>query len=572
MSLDADVQARLEQSLGDTDAWFAIHSRFSESVPAGDEERHRALVWAFAYNLLQPTDVEGREREGSPFGAFLEFDGGRMPPRLGDVPDEDVAVWGAAYDAVQDPRLRSRIGDLLWERRAQPRPDLRARGACEALLALSSDASWGPMESTEGLVRALELARAVSDDELEQRVIEHMVATVHAELDRGDDRPGISYTLLRALVDLPAKRRPSELRELLDRTAQVYGDDPHQFESVVDLLAAITSADELPALRLRQAERWRQSARDAEGITRAAFLERALDVARTHGLAELARELRVELDQMTEDELDLKMVSSELRVSTEKVEQLVQWFLSFDSWQESLTAFGVHGPPGGEPDEADREVERRRQAHPLSFLITRTLVDPDSGAPIFHATDEASHRLAALAQHRLFAARIWSLFAPEILQRFTARYGRPAAEELTEFFTSELIDSDAAERIARAFELWWDGAYDDSAHVLAPRLEGAVRTLARLLGIVVIREPVADKPGGLRSLGDLFFAVEGQLPAGWRVYLYHLLSDPLGLNLRNVIAHGVRSRVDSQDAALLLHAACFVRLIQVSKPPTAEVA
>ena len=142
---------------------------------------------------------------------------------------------------------------------------------------------------------------------------------------------------------------------------------------------------------------------------------------------------------------------------------------------------------------------------------------------------------------------------------------------MTTFFTSKLIDRAASERIARAFELWWDGAFDDSAHVIAPRLEGALRTLARGVGIVVIREPVADKPGGVRSLGDIFFALQGRMPAGWHAYLYHLLSDPLGPNLRNVIAHGVRAQIDRQDAALLLHAACLLRQVQLKEPPPQDV-
>ena len=403
MSLDPDVQHRLEQALSGADSWFAVYSRLHEAVPSGDDEGYRALVWAFAYHLLSPTEVEGRERENAPFGALFEFQDGRLPPRLGDVPDDEVAVWAAAYDANDDPRLRSRIGDLLWERRATPRPDRMARAACEALLTLGGDASWNAMESTEGLVRALELAREVSDDELEQRVVEHMVGAIRDEMDRSDERPGISYSLLRALVDLPAKRQPPELRELLERSEAVYGADPHQFEAVVDLLAVMTAPDELAALRLRQVERWRRAARDAGGILRAAFLERALDVARIHGLAELARDLRIELDLMSEDELDLNSVSSEIQAPTEKVEEFVEWFVSFEGWQETLTAFGAHGPPGGEPDEAKREVERRRHAHPLSFLVSRTLVDPDSGAPIFHATDEARHRIVALA--RAAAAR-----------------------------------------------------------------------------------------------------------------------------------------------------------------------
>jgi hypothetical protein len=194
---------------------------------------------AIARDLLSPIDVEQREREGSPFGALFEFQTGRLPPPLGDVPDEDVAVWVDAFDEIGDPRLRSRIGDLLWERRVPPRYDLKAREACEALLSLGNDATWGDMESTEGLVRALELARAVSDEQLERRAVDALVTTAEEELSRGAEKPGITYTLLEAVARLPAMRRPSQLRELVDRTEQVYGHDPFHFETTIDLLAVI---------------------------------------------------------------------------------------------------------------------------------------------------------------------------------------------------------------------------------------------------------------------------------------------------------------------------------------------
>jgi Domain of unknown function (DUF4209) len=137
---------------------------------------------------------------------------------------------------------------------------------------------------------------------------------------------------------------------------------------------------------------------------------------------------------------------------------------------------------------------------------------------------------------------------------------------MTEFFTSALIDDAMAERISLALELWWDDRPDESAHVLVPRLEAAVRNLAREIGLPIIREPYGGKPGGVRPLGELLHQLEGRFPtAGWHAYLLHLLVDPLGLNLRNVVAHGVRARMERSDAALLLHAAAFLRLLQVQR-------
>jgi len=148
-----------------------------------------------------PTDVDWRAREGSPFGTMFEFAEGRMPPRLADVPDGDVTAWLDAFEAATDPRLRSRLGDLIWSRRSGPEPHEAAREACQALVTL------------------------------------------------------------------------------------------------------------------------RETARSAEGILRATFLEKALDLARTHGLADLTKELRVEIQAITEEDLDLKTISAEVQIDRAKVEQ-----------------------------------------------------------------------------------------------------------------------------------------------------------------------------------------------------------------------------------------------------------
>jgi len=206
--------------------------------------------------------------------------------------------------------------------------------------------------------------------------------------------------------------------------------------------------------------------------------------------------------------------------------------------------------------------------HPLPYLVHKVVLDADLGIPVFHAIDEASHKLAAMAQSRWMATQFWAISADEVLEPIEGHYGRPKHEELTTFFTTDLIDEGTAERIARAFELWWDDRPDENAHLIVPRLEAAVRSLAREAGFPIIKEPQAGKPGGVRPLGELLRALRPSFPLpGWPAYLYHLLSDPLGLNLRNVIAHGIRARIERTDAALLLHAAAFLKTVGVQRAP-----
>src|SRR5947209_6020452 len=199
---------------------------------------------------------------------MFEIEGQRLPPRLADVSEEDVTVWFDAFDVIDDPRLRSRMGDLLWERRHQPRPDEKARAAVRSLLQLASDPEWELMDSTDGLVRALELGRSVSDEALVSEVVEAIARAVAEELDSSEDRPGIPFILLQPLVELPESLRPSNLGDLISRAETKYGNDPHHVETAMELRARIIPAEDVPALCPAQVAMSRRAAATADSRTR----------------------------------------------------------------------------------------------------------------------------------------------------------------------------------------------------------------------------------------------------------------------------------------------------------------
>jgi hypothetical protein len=560
------MRAAVERALSDADSWYRVYDKLREAVPDGEAERYRALIWGFGYDLVRPEETDRREREGSAFGAMFEFTHGRMPPRLADVPDADVELWAAANDAIADHRSRSRLADLLWSRRFGERPDLAAREAARSLLDLSLDEGWNELGRADGLVRGLEIALELSDQELTGRVTNRITHVTREELELGEDRPGISFTLLRSLVDLPEALRPAELEQLIELSEEVYGSDAFQLDTAIDLRAQLVGPERKRELRSRQVENWRRRAGDAQGLTRLAFLQSALDLARVHGLTQQAESLRVELAELNEEDLDLKVLSAEVQMPTDQIDAHIDSFITADHWRASLTRFGAYGPPGGEPEEIDRRVEQAMNDHPLQYLFQKVVLDSDSGIPVFRASDPDEHKRAARAEHRVFALRFWGHFAGEILRRVEAKCGRPPHNELVEFLTTELIEVGNAETIALGIELWWDGRPNESAHLIAPRLEAVIRGIARDLGLAIVREPERNKPGRVRGLGALMEVIDGRLGTpGWSEYLQSLLCDPLALNLRNVIAHGLREEIASDDTALLIHAACFLALLRGSE-------
>ena len=561
--LSNDLLAWLESALPAAEGHSEISGRLTNTVEGEPSDTQRDLVSAFGYHLFDRSQRENREREGAPYGPMIEMGGRRFPARLDEASSDTLSVWKDAYEAIDDPRSRSRLGDLLWLRKTKPRPDQFARGACAAFLALSRDETWRDMEKTFALLRALELGRELRDQTLTREVVVRIVDATTIKLDSDGDRPGIALRLIESLVSLRDNDRPADLTDLLDRAEQEYGADPWHLDTINDLRAALLPSEQIPTLRRTQVENWRRHAADGEGIARVVDLEHALEIANAAGLAEEARDLRVELQRVSQADLGLASLSGEVSVPTAEIERFIEAFLEPATLAEAMRVFGAHGPPGGEPAALAEEVDKQMAATPLQFLVNRVILD-SSGFPIFRATTEEGRIRAALAQRRSFAAEIWSVFAFDVLRRMKARYDDPSPEEVTAAFSGGILDDVLAERFARALALLWEELPDESAHLAAPRIERAVRDLAALVGIPIINEPRGDETGGVRTLGVLLDALRGFLPTpGWHAYLVSLLVDPLGRNLRNTVAHGLRERTSAQDAALLIHAGCFLRNLAV---------
>jgi hypothetical protein len=148
-------------------------------------------------------------------------------------------------------------------------------------------------------------------------------------------------------------------------------------------------------------------------------------------------------------------------------------------------------------------------------------------------------------------------------------HDRPTREDLVQHFATELIGVGRGERIARSLELFWDQEYDESAHLITPRLESVLRDMARRSGILIVKRAEEGRFGGVVSLNVVLSKLrELYEPAPWFDYLEALLCDPTAINLRNDIAHGLVDRVGRTHAALLMQAACYLALMAKDPEPS----
>ena len=554
----AALQARHWESVG-----FALKEQLE-----GKDDPLLPFVFAFLYYYVEPERQDIRDRRG-PFAPIWEgADGSVFPPPLESLPEEMVASWANVYSTALPPIIASRLADLLWVRRYSERPYLYAQEAVQHYLVLCSEKPWDSSFCMIGLPRALEVSREINHADLQVQTIQKLIEAALFSLneDKNGDKPGVVLRFIEALMRLPKEKQPTqEIYDLLEKSLERYGKDPFQKENILMLkLQLAQTSEERLSLRQDIVSSWMHVAEKETGVRQLFHYQHALELAHSFGLSRFVQDIRLRIQQLPIDESELHTISAEIAIPREKIEEIVTAIVGKEGWREALSRFGAYGPLSGEYNNNVQEIKEVSKQSPFLFLLSRVVLD-QHGFPTFIIRDEAEHLQAFLAQYEAFAIQSNGvILIPRILERIWSAYAPIPKEEVIAFFTTPLIGEEIADSIATSLWAFWHGRYDEAAHMLAPRIEAIIRSMAREMGIAIYREPSGKTPGGVAPLGDLLGKMKGLWDESWRRYFVNLLVHPLGVNLRNRIAHGLITKANPPEAALLIHAVCHLRLIRIT--------
>lgn len=558
-SLDPEIRDRLEAALAGADDWFTVAQRLA--VPKGDEglAPHRA---AFSYDLVGSDGGDRRQRFG-PLAPVSEWASGTYPAPLDRLPPGATKAWTDALTSLEPPLAKSRYGDLLWLTRAGDRPHELARIALAAYETLA-DGDDGMLTATNALQRGIELAMELNDRSVATRLADFAVGRAESILAAGGDEPGVVMMLLEAAAGLARDLRPARLSETILKAEAAYQASPDLGDAVADLLASVVPDPAVrTGIRRRQLARWEAVISSATGLVRQVHLQHALELASLHQLADVRESLRHRLQEAQAEPLDLHEVGVQVPIPGEEIDRVVAALVGDDGAISALRRLGAQ-PPVSDLADIARQVNDSMGRNPIRFLSTGLKVGDENVAVRYLRTPEehfdAQVRETETLQIRLFG----SLLLVPTLARIAERYGVPDRETLSETLAGGVIDPPLANALSDGIAEYFRGHDETAAHLIAPRLERAFRQLGRQVGVVVIREPIATQAGGVRPLGAILADLVEVLPENWRRYFANLLTDELGLNLRNRIAHGLIENVAREDAALLVHAALAMSLLRIS--------
>ncbi|MEL7591809.1 MAG: hypothetical protein AAGU17_11025, partial [Anaerolineaceae bacterium] len=341
--------------------------------------------------------------------------------------------------------------------------------------------------------------------------------------------------------------------------------DPWLTQTNIELMYKKMGDEKKLELQKYLVDRWISEANNSSGIKKIFHIEHALELARNYGFNDIVEKLRMELQNIPDSEMDLHELSVTTEIPKENIEKFISHFSEVDDLKQGLIKIGSYGPPSGFLKENIEFVENLSKSSPLQFIVTRQVFDSNN-IPIRAGLSIEENKQIAVIQHETMGIQLFSLFGFEILDRLNKKFGFNDKELLISFFTTSLIPQDLAVIISDAIVKYFHEDYYTSALMIIPSLEAIFRNMAREVGIPIIREPIDKRPGRVRGLGEILHDLIGKMNEDWRRYFDNALSEPLGLNYRNRICHGLFIHPEKSDVFVLIHIVCNLRLMEIKRP------
>ncbi|MFC7617552.1 hypothetical protein ACFQV2_33185 [Actinokineospora soli] len=313
------------------------------------------------------------------------------------------------------------------------------------------------------------------------------------------------------------------------------------------------------AIFRRELESYMAEALQFTGFQRQAILQNGIEQARKRQLADVSREFTAELQKIRPSDLPMQRFVLESSIPCEQIEAYLHQFSSGRDWRRGMVAFLQSPCPTGELSELRAASESI--ASEATFLqLARPVRLTAEALPHWTARNDSDIESHNLSRTASTYAQLQGGMLKMALDRIKERYGTPTVTELANLISQlGCGDESLAFALARSIELHWSGYYDEAAHFIIPRVESAARLILRELDEGIYRIQVAADPGGYPGLYTLLEELEKLgLDESWAYYLRWLFLGPPGLNIRNDVAHGLSTGINSVYSTLVLRGAALL--------------
>ncbi|MEM5872129.1 MAG: DUF4209 domain-containing protein [Candidatus Aenigmatarchaeota archaeon] len=487
-------------------------------------------------------------------------------PSIKRVNKETLRYWAKRAKEVKNPILSSRYADLVVDfspKVINKNANVKLfRIVIDSNIAICEKSLADPLDCKTKIKRALVLAIQINDQEKIAKVkkaiinLEKRVAT--------DDKPGLwGFAFKWLILDFGKKIKLKEtekaelIKDIEDRLKRVEK-DVWLAENAISLLAEYYANEKDEDNLMRVLGILEKSLKTNDRINSdALFKMHAYE--KIHEIYQKYRDkgfqkAKIASDRISQEigQLDLdwnkslKEISVTMKIKQKDRDNFIKGIFG-DKEQSKLETIIAKIALNFLPkkEAVEKQLKDVSGKYPLQFLCTTQIIS-DDGIPIAKLSpleeDYDNHFQRYASQYMQLHSFLLALAIDELKKRFSK-------QNIKEYFvTSTLFENEDKEYLERAISAYWDKDYLVSSHLFIPLIESAFRELIKNCGGIILRP---NNLGGynhltlqqlLKSQGEIIEKVFSGTGQNMAFYFRLVLTEKLGMNLRNDFAHGFGKR------------------------------
>ncbi len=503
-------------------------------------------------------------------------------PSIEKITPETLDYWSKRAIEARHPILKARYADLVWDFSktvAKTSANVQiAHIAIDSRIEISlNDLHEYETYTIEHLRRALFLATSLSDTNRIEKVRDSIIDYEYKITQ--DDKPGLwgfSYdSLIRnKKVPLTSQLEHKIIEDLenrlhrLTQSTEGMSLDNHRWnaKAAATRLASYYRKHN----KLEEAQRILKVYYDgfiglvetSPAFLAADWLREIYMIFLDYGLKEEADQIATVYRDIAFKTLDeMKPVSVETDISEDELTKYITSVID-GNINQALGKIALHFTP--ERDEIIGELEKLSKQYPLTFLITKQMVDYE-GRPVASVgsleDDLEGNIIHQLSQDMSFEVFFLNKVMTGLIHKFDLTYS-----QIVEYlYLSPVFNPEMREIIESGVQLYLKGDYLTSSHLLIPQIEGSIRRLTEIVGRPILR--LGRNQGiQIRLLDELLRdeQIVKSLGEDMAFYFRVLFTDQRGWNLRNRVAHGLirRQDFDRSIADRIVHSLLCLALVR----------
>ena len=495
-------------------------------------------------------------------------------PKLADLNASHVDDWAELATTLKRPQLRARFADAVWElgkKLSSPRKDLYRFGllAAEAYLEAASEARERDFyESLQAVTRSIQLSLQLGSKELFSMGFEFIMELADSAEPSHIGRWFAPFDRLISLKGLSPADRERIVVGLEKRFwATLKRQDLHHQKMAGQALALYHHAhkdyDQSKKITLAYGEAILKLTVNQAASLAVHHLSGVLDDYLRMGLREDAGRVRLLLEErgkgaiaeMQQHHVEIKLDLGDIEASiAEKLDHKDPFFALF----RLASSCTPH------PEETVARFRAASEGLLFHQLVPVSIIG-DGGLPVaiidtYDRSQEGRHVMEYTREMQFNAS--FFMFG---IEEWKKKFERPDFHELPGLFDCLLIPETRRPLFDEGFAAYACGDYVKAIHVLIPQVENSLRELLKMLDLPTTKN---DDDGGfeVKNMNHVLHdeTVRAALDERLWMFLKVLYTDKRGINLRNVVMHGVAEPKDfnQANAALVLQSIMLLTMIR----------